>query len=76
MKDETSYLLSGRLRLSQGPSADSLVTTELEVGAAWRNHPGQVHTIEAIEDAVVVEVSTPELDDVVRLADNYGRAGA
>jgi quercetin dioxygenase-like cupin family protein len=75
-KDETSYLLSGRLRLSQGPSADSLVTTELEPGAAWRNEPGRVHTIEALEDAIVVEVSTPELDDVVRLADNYGRAGA
>ena len=75
-KDETSYLLSGRLRLSQGPSADSLVTTELEAGAAWRSEPGQVHTIEALEDVVVVEVSTPELDDVVRLADNYGRAGA
>jgi mannose-6-phosphate isomerase len=75
-KDETSYLLSGRLRLSQGPSADSLVTTELEADAAWRNQPGQVHTIEALEDAVVVEVSTPELQDVVRLADNYGRAGA
>lgn len=75
-KDETSYLLSGRLRLSQGPSADALVTTELEAGAAWRNEPGQVHTIEAIEDAVVVEVSTPELDDVVRLADDYGRDAA
>lgn len=72
-KDETSYLLSGRLRLSQGPSADSLVTTELEAGAAWHSEPGQVHTIEALEDAVVVEVSTPELDDVVRLADHYGR---
>lgn len=75
-KDETSYLLSGRLRLSQGPNAELLVATELEPGAAWRNQPGQVHTIEALEDAVVVEVSTPELDDVVRLADDYGRAGA
>jgi mannose-6-phosphate isomerase len=75
-KDETSYLLSGRLRLSQGASADSLVTTELEAGAVWRSEPGQVHAIEALEDAVVVEVSTPELDDVVRLVDNYGRAGA
>ncbi len=73
-KDETSYLLSGRLRLSQGQSADSLVTTELAAGAAWRSEPGQVHTIEAIEDAVVVEVSTPELDDVVRIFDRYGRA--
>jgi mannose-6-phosphate isomerase-like protein (cupin superfamily) len=74
-KDETSYLLSGRLLLSRGASADSLETTELAPGAVWRNQPGQVHTIEALEDVVVVEVSTPELDDVVRVSDDYGRAG-
>ena len=39
-KDETSYLLSGRLLLHRGPSADSLVQTELEAGAVWRNEPG------------------------------------
>jgi mannose-6-phosphate isomerase len=72
-KDESSYLLSGRLRLSQGADADRLETTEIEAGAAWRNEPGTVHTIEALEDSVVVEVSTPELDDVVRIADRYGR---
>jgi mannose-6-phosphate isomerase-like protein (cupin superfamily) len=74
-KDETSYLLSGRLLLSRGASADSLEATELAAGAIWRNQPGQVHTIEALEDVVVVEVSTPELDDVVRVSDDYGRAG-
>ena len=50
--------------------------TELDAGDVWRNEPGQVHTIEALEDAVVVEVSTPDLDDVVRLTDDYGRANA
>ena len=74
-KDETSYLLSGRLLLSKGPDTESMSTGELEAGAAWRNEPGQVHTIEALEDSVVVEVSTPELDDVVRVSDDYGRAG-
>lgn len=74
-KDETSYLLSGRLLLHRGPSADELMATELTAGAVWHNEPRQVHTIEALEDAVVVEVSTPELDDVVRLTDDYGRAG-
>lgn len=74
-KDETSYLLSGRLLLSQGSDANSLTATELAPGAVWRNEPGQVHTIKALEDSVVIEVSTPELDDVVRLADDYGRAG-
>ncbi len=73
-KDETSYLLSGRLLLSQGDDPERLEATEIGAGAVWRNLPGTVHTIEALEDAVVVEVSTPELDDVVRLADHYGRA--
>jgi mannose-6-phosphate isomerase len=75
-KDETSYLLSGRLLLTQGPSADALDEREVRPGEAWRNEPLVVHTIEALEDAVVLEVSTPELDDVVRLVDRYGRAAA
>jgi mannose-6-phosphate isomerase-like protein (cupin superfamily) len=74
-KDETSYLLSGRVLVSSGPSAEALVETELGAGEAWRNEPGAVHTVAALEDSVIVEVSTPELDDVVRLADAYGRVG-
>ena len=74
-KDETSYLLAGRLRLWQGADAESLEETEIGPGAAWRNAPGIVHTIEAIETATVLEVSTPELHDVVRLDDLYGRSG-
>jgi mannose-6-phosphate isomerase len=74
-KDETSYLISGRLILTKGPSADELATTELGPGDCWRNRPGEVHTIEATEDALLAEVSTPELDDVVRLEDRYGREG-
>lgn len=75
-KDETSYLLSGRLLLSQGEDARRLKEVEICTGAVWRNEPGVVHTIEALEDSVVLEVSTPELEDVVRLADRYGREGA
>jgi mannose-6-phosphate isomerase len=74
-KDETSYLLSGRLLLVQGASADALVERAIGPGTVWRNRPGQVHTIEALEDSDVLEVSTPELDDVVRLIDRYGREG-
>jgi mannose-6-phosphate isomerase len=74
-KDESNYLLSGRLKLIKGTGADDLVETEIGPGHTWRNVPGEVHTIEAIEDAAVLEVSTPELDDVVRLSDSYGRAG-
>jgi mannose-6-phosphate isomerase len=73
-KDETSYLLSGRLRLTRGPTADDLHEQEIGPGHAWRAEPGTVHSIEAIEDSVVLEVSTPHLDDVVRLADRYQRS--
>ena len=74
-KDESSYLLSGRLLLTRGPSADALETKEIGPGFAWRAEPGTVHTIEALEDSVVLEASTPHLDDVVRLRDSYGREG-
>jgi quercetin dioxygenase-like cupin family protein len=74
-KDETSYVLRGRLKLFKGTSADDLEETEVREGAQWRNLPGEVHTIEAIEDADVLEVSTPHLEDVVRLVDSYGREG-
>lgn len=72
-KDETSYLLSGRLLVTQGPSAEELSERTLTPGASWRNEPGVVHSIEALEDATVLEVSTPHLDDVVRFSDRYGR---
>jgi mannose-6-phosphate isomerase len=74
-KDETSYVLSGRLLLIKGPSAHELTERTLTAGAVWRNLPGEVHTIQALEDTDVLEVSTPELDDVVRLRDDYGREG-
>jgi mannose-6-phosphate isomerase-like protein (cupin superfamily) len=73
-KDETSYLASGRMLLVQGETEDTISEREIGPGEAWRNEPGLIHTIEAIEDSVVFEVSTPELDDVVRLVDHYGRA--
>lgn len=74
-KDETSYLLSGRLRLIEGKSEDELQEREIGPGRSWRIEPGIVHSIEALENSIVIEVSTPELDDVVRLRDRYGRDG-
>jgi mannose-6-phosphate isomerase-like protein (cupin superfamily) len=74
-KDETSYLLSGRMLLVKGTSETDLAEIEIAPGYGWRNRPGEIHTIEAIEDSDVLEVSTPELDDVVRLEDRYGREG-
>lgn len=75
-KDETSYVLSGRVIVSQGDSAGTMVVRELGPGDSWRTSPLVVHTLEAVEDAEIVEVSTPQLDDVVRLEDRYGRAPA
>ena len=74
-KDETSYLMRGRMLLTKGSSEDALSVTEISQGHAWRNRPGEIHTIEALEDSDVLEVSTPHLDDVVRLQDLYGREG-
>ncbi len=73
-KDETSYLFSGCLKLTVGVSETELETKVIEPGYSWRNEPGMIHSIEALEDSVIFEVSTPQLDDVVRLADRYGRA--
>ncbi|MEX2569751.1 MAG: cupin domain-containing protein [Gemmatimonadota bacterium] len=67
-KQETMYLQSGRL-LYHFNGADF----EMTPGQAITVRPGDVHRIEALEDAVILEVSTPELDDVVRLEDRYGR---
>jgi len=74
-KDETSYLLKGKLLLTKGTTPDNLTVTEIGEGYSWRNKPGEIHTIEGVEDADVLEVSTPHLDDVIRLKDNYGREG-
>jgi mannose-6-phosphate isomerase len=74
-KDESCYLLAGQLLLIQGPTADELSERTISAGSVWRNRPGAVHTIEALEDSDVLEVSTPHLEDVVRLSDNYGREG-
>jgi mannose-6-phosphate isomerase len=73
LKDESCYLLSGHVRLVKGPTLDDLTTVELRPGASWRNRPGEIHTIEAVETSVIIEASTPELYDVVRLLDDYER---
>ena len=69
-KQETMYLLSGRV-LYHFNGQDY----EMGAGECITIRPGDVHRVEALEDAVILEVSTPELDDVIRLEDRYGRAG-
>ena len=75
-KDESWYVYEGRAELEMGAIGEAM--TEKEVvgpGAAFRMHPGTVHRVKALEDTLILEVSTPHLDDVVRLEDAYGREG-
>jgi mannose-6-phosphate isomerase-like protein (cupin superfamily) len=75
-KDEAWYVQSGRAKLELGDSGDAVLNTEvIAAGACFRFRPGTVHRVTALEDTTIIEVSTPQLDDVVRLEDVYGRAG-
>ena len=73
-KDETVYLLSGEMiyRVHDG---DALRDVPLKVGESYRITPGTVHQMVAVTDCDILEASTPDLDDVVRLSDRYGREG-
>lgn len=73
-KDETIHLLSGELCYKVEQDGE-LRSVSLQVGESFRNTPGTVHQMEAVTDCVVLEASTPHLDDVVRLVDRYGREG-
>ena len=74
VKDEAWYVLEGRAELELGAAGEGDLRREvIGPGAAFRFVPGTVHRLRAIEDTTILEVSTPELDDVVRLEDRYGR---
>lgn len=73
-KHETIYVLSGLLSIKIGESISSLSTSYYNPGSTISIKPGQIHRMEAIEDSVYLEASTPELDDVIRLEDDYVRA--
>jgi mannose-6-phosphate isomerase len=74
-KDESWLVREGRATLELGDRDGELDSTEIAPGDTFRFRPGTVHRLSALEDTLVVEVSTPELDDVVRLDDAYGRQG-
>jgi mannose-6-phosphate isomerase len=75
-KDESWYVLDGRGELELGQAGQAVLVTEIVgPGAAFRFPPGTVHRVRALEDTTILEVSTPQLEDVVRLEDSYGRAG-
>jgi quercetin dioxygenase-like cupin family protein len=72
IKDETIYLHSGRLDF-EIQDGDTLVKREMRPGERVHIAANTIHRMTAIEDSDIFEVSTPELDDVVRLQDRYGR---
>jgi len=74
-KKETQYLYSGKIKLIYGPDLDNLDEIILNPGDKFDVIPPNIHRVEAIEDSEIFEVSTPELDDVVKLHDDYGRTG-
>ena len=76
VKDESWYVEQGRADLELGIAGEeTLERREIGPGDCFRFRPGTVHRVRAIEDLLVIEVSTPEIDDVVRLSDDYGREG-
>jgi mannose-6-phosphate isomerase len=77
VKDETIMIQSGLLLFQTKPQGDEgeLRKVEMKPGDVFHITPGTLHRMTALEDCDILEVSTPELDDVVRLEDRYGRAG-
>ena len=75
VKDEAWLVHEGVARVELGRQGEELETIEIREGDALRYPPGTLHRITAVEDTLIVEVSTPHLDDVVRLEDRYGREG-
>lgn len=76
VKDESIYVMRGRMRLTLEGEDGGLGIEELGPGESRRIPPGRRHRFEAVGDCEILEVSTPELDDVVRIEDDYRRVPA
>jgi len=76
IKDETIRILSGTMVLKFGDSPEEALENAIVMSEGDTHHipPGKVHRMVAVEDVTLVEVSTPELDDIERHQDEYGRA--
>jgi len=75
VKDESILVSAGRLRLHLEDDEGTVMVEELGPGEHRRVATGRIHRYEALETCTLIEVSTPELDDVVRLEDDFGREG-
>lgn len=72
-KIETIFVLKGKLEILSGNDKDSLESRIYQEGQFITLFPGNIHRMEAIEDCVYLEASTPEIDDVIRIQDDYNR---
>ena len=75
VKDETVHVLAGQMKFVHGDSEQAMTETLMNPGDSFRVTTGLRHRMVAVTDVDVLEASTPELDDVVRLEDRYGRSG-
>ena len=76
-KEETQFLFSGKVRLTFGTNSEKLRTKILAPGDVFHIPPGTIHRVEGLAPlSKIFEVSTPELDDVVKISDDYGRSGS
>jgi mannose-6-phosphate isomerase len=76
VKDEAWYVQAGRAKIELGDAGEAMLKEEVVTAPAFFHFPpGTVHRVTAVEDTTIVEVSTPQLDDIVRLEDRYGREG-
>jgi len=73
-KDESMYLLQGKVKFSVQAPDGKMSETIGQPGYCLHLPPLTTHRVEAIEDSIILEVSTPQLSDVVRLQDDFGRA--
>lgn len=76
-KDETIFLFKGKmlLEVSSEINPEVLENKIMKHGESHRIIPGTIHRFHALENCEIFEVSTVELDDIIRLKDDYGRAG-
>jgi mannose-6-phosphate isomerase len=75
-KIETIIVVSGKLRIQTGENPNHLISKDYGPGDSITIAPRQIHRMEGVDDCVYLEASTPELDDVVRLKDDYNRTEA
>jgi len=75
IKDESIFVISGHLRLTLEDETGTIGVVELGPGDDHHVPTGRIHRFEAVDRTELMEISTPELDDVIRLEDDFGREG-